>query len=283
MQRKLTGEPPRLAMPPGAVDTQMHLYLEGFPARPGGPPLPLGRAGIPEYKQVMHWLGIERVVVTQGNAYQFDNGCLLEAVRRLGGKARGVAVVTGDTSEADLQRLAEAGIRGARIMDLPGGAAGLSHLAAVDARVAPLGWCIAVQFDGSHILDHMALLESVRSRFVIDHHGKVFSGVEPGDPQVDAVKRLIDRGNGYFKLAGCYESSRSGGPDYADIGAVAREIVAHAPERVIWGTNWPHNMARTAEDYPDDGALLDLLLDWAPDEAVRRRILVDTPAELFGF
>jgi len=277
------GEPPRLVMPPGAIDTQMHLYLDGFPAQPGGPPLPLGRAGIPEYEQVMRWLGLERVVVTQGNAYQFDNSCLVEALRRLGDMARGVAVVTGDMSAQELQRLAEAGVRGARIMDLPGGAVGLSHLAAVDVLVAPLGWCIAVQFDGSHILDHMALLESVRSRYIIDHHGKFFAGAAPGDRQVDAVKRLLDRGNCYFKLAGCYESSRTGGPTYADIGAVTREIVAHAPDRVVWGTNWPHNMARAEADYPDDGALLDLLLDWVPDAAVRRMILVDTPADLFGF
>ncbi len=281
MERRLTGPKPALAMPPGATDTQMHVYLDGFPAQPGGPPLPRGRAGIAEYRQVMGWLGIERVVVTQGNAHQFDNGNLLAALRALGPVARGVAVVTGTTSEAELQRLHAAGVRGARIMDLPGGAAGLSRLAEVNARIRGTGWVMAVQFDGSHILDHLPLLEAIEGRFILDHHGKFFCGVTPDDPRVAAVRRLVDRGNCWFKLAGCYESSLGGPPRYEDVGAVARTIVAHAPERVIWGTNWPHNQATSAADYPDDGALLDLLLDWAPSAADRRRILVDNPGELF--
>jgi len=281
MERRITGPKPRLKMPAGAVDTQMHLYLDGFPARPGGPLLPRGRAGPAEYRSVMDWLGIERVVVTQGNAHQFDNGNLVAALAALGPIARGVAVVTGETDDAELQRLHDAGVRGARIMDLPGGAVGLSQLAEVDARVRALDWVLAVQFDGSNILDHLPKLEAIRGRFILDHHGKFFCGVTPEDPRVNAVRRLIDRGNCWFKLAGCYESSRSGPPDYADIGAVARAIVAHAPERVIWGTNWPHNQATSEADYPDDAALLDLLLDWAPSEADRRRILVTNPSGLF--
>jgi D-galactarolactone isomerase len=268
-------------MPDGAVDTQMHVYLDGYPATPGGIPLPEGRAGVAEYRQVMDWLGIARVVVTQGNAHQFDNGNLVAALGAFGGIARGVAVVTGRTPDAEMARLHQAGVRGARIMDLPGGATGLSRLAEVNARAAAFGWVLAVQFDGSHILDHLPMLEAIEGRWILDHHGKFFCGVTPGDPRVAAVKRLIDRGNCWFKLAGCYESSRSGPPDYADIGAVARDIVDHAPERVIWGTNWPHNMARRTEDYPDDAALADLLLDWAPEPGARRKILVDNPMELF--
>ncbi|MFN3953987.1 MAG: amidohydrolase family protein [Pararhodobacter sp.] len=261
----------------------MHVYLDGFAAQPGGPGLPPGRAGAAEYRQVMDWLGLERVVVTQGNAHQFDNANLLTALAEFGDIARGVAVVTGATRDAELEALHAAGVRGARVMDLPGGAVGLARLAEVDARARSLDWVLAVQFDGTHLRTHLPRLEAVKSRFIIDHHGKFFDGIAPGDPRIEALKHLIDRGNCWFKLAGCYESSRAGGPEYADVGAVAREIVAHAPERVIWGTNWPHNAASTPEAYPDDAALLDLLLDWAPDPAWQRQILVDTPTRLFGF
>jgi len=270
-------------MPPGAIDTQMHVYLAGYPSAPGGVPVPKGRAGLGEYRQLMDWLGIGRVVVTQGNAHRFDNSNLVAALESFGGIARGVAVVTGETSDAELERLHGAGVRGARIMDLPGGAVGLAGVPEVNARAATAGWVMAVQFDGSHILEHLPLLERIEGRWILDHHGKFFCGVTPKDPRVAAVKRLIDRGNCWFKLAGCYESSRSGGPGYDDIGAVARAIVAHAPERVIWGTNWPHNQATSEADYPDDAALLDLLLGWAPDPADRHSILVGNPEPLFGF
>lgn len=270
-------------MPPGATDTQIHVYLDGFAAQPGGPNLPPGRAGIAQYRQVMDWLGLERVVVTQGNAHQFDNGNLMAALTAFGDIARGVAVVTEATGDTELETLHSAGVRGARVMDLPGGAVGLSRLAEVDARVRDLDWVLAVQFDGTHFLTHQSKLEAIRSHFIIDHHGKFFDGIEPGDSRIDAVKHLIDRGNCWFKLAGCYESSHVGAPGYDDVGAVARELVRHAPDRMIWGTNWPHNASLTPDAYPDDAALLDLLLDWAPDPSWRQKILVDNPAQLFDF
>ena len=97
------------------------------------------------------------------------------------------------------------------------------------------------------------------------------------------VKRLIDRGNCWFKFSGCYESSLSGGPDYADIAEVARVIANYAPQRIIWGTNFPHNFAQKTEDYPDDATLLDTSLSWLPSDAARKLALVNNPEELFGF
>ncbi|MBA5779424.1 amidohydrolase family protein [Stappia sp. F7233] len=280
--RKLSGDTPKTVLPKGATDTQMHLYLPDYPAEAGGPPVPEGTPGPDDYRQVMEWLGIDRVVVTQGNAHQFNNDCLLACVAAMGPVARGVAVITSDTPDAEMKRLHEGGIRGARIMDLAGGAVGLDGLAGVDARAHDFGWTVAVQFDGSRILAHMPKLEAIESRYIIDHHGKFFSGTTPDSAEVDAVKRLIDRGNCWFKFAGCYESSRTGGPDYSDIAAVARKIAAYAPERIIWGTNWPHNQVRRTEDYPDDAGLLDLVLGWAPQSALQS-VLVDSPARLFDF
>ncbi|MEZ5535684.1 MAG: amidohydrolase family protein [Thiolinea sp.] len=281
LERIYSGPKPDFSLPAGVIDTQLHLYKEGFPAQPGGIPVPVGVPGLAEYRQVMEWLGIERFVITQGNTYQFDNSCLLDCLQEAGEMARGVAVVTAETSEQELQQLHAAGVRGARIMDLPAGAAGLSYLPEVDKQAHKMDWCVAVQFDGSHLLQHLPLLESLQSRYIIDHHGKFFAGVRPDSPQIDALKRLIDKGNCWFKFAGCYESSRSGGPDYADIAAVAREMAAYAPQRIIWGTNFPHNMAQKTEDYPNDAHLLELALDWAGNAATQRRMLVDNPQELF--
>ncbi|MDI6024704.1 amidohydrolase family protein [Corticibacterium sp. UT-5YL-CI-8] len=282
--RKLEGKAPVHALPAGSIDTQMHVYLPGFPAQPGGPGLPPGALPTPDdYRKLMNWLGIDRVVVTQGNAHQCDNGSLLACLEAMGDISRGVAVIGGDTSDAEMQRLSDAGIVGARIMDLPGGARSLADIEAVDARTAEFGWCMAVQFDGGTLLEQESRLSRLKSRWILDHHGKFFSGITPDDPKVDAVKRLIDGGRCWFKFAGCYESSLSGGPDYSDIAAVSRLIADYAPERIVWGTNWPHNAMQRTEDYPDDAALLDTVMSWFPSDAARRLALVDNPQDLFQF
>lgn len=282
IERRLTGPKPAISLPEGAVDSQCHMYLPGFPALPGGPPNPPGALPTPDqYRQLMDWLGIGRVIVTQGNAQQADNANLVACVAAMEGLARGVGVITPATSDTEMQYLSNAGILGARIMDLPGGAIGLADIEEVDARAAAFGWVLAVQFDGSDILEHEERLAALKSRWVFDHHGKFFRGAAPDGPEIAATKRLIDRGNCWFKFAGCYESSQTGGPDFADIRENARAIAAHAPERLLWGTNWPHNLAKTTEEYPDDGALLDTVLGWL-DEEIRRRALVTNPQEFFG-
>lgn len=283
LNRTLSGSPPKTKLPQGAVDTQMHLYLPGYPSLPGGPSLPAGALPDPDqYRKVMNWLGIDRVIITQGNAHQRDNSNLVACLAAMGDVARGVGVIDSTTSDDEIDRLAKAGIVGTRIMDLPGGAVDLSELEAVDAKAAARGWMLAVQFDGSDILDHEARLGNLKSRWVLDHHGKFFSGVTPHSEQVAAVKRLIDGGRCWFKFAGAYESSRSGGPDYADIAAVARDLASYAPERIVWGTNWPHNLAREQADYPDDAALTDTVLGWLPDEKAIALALVRNPEELFN-
>ncbi len=281
--RTFEGDKPRMVMPKGAIDTQMHMYLPGFPALDGGPPVPEGTPGPEEYRRLMKWIGIDRVVITQGNAHQRDNGNLMASLRAMGDVAKGVAVVTRDTPLDEIQELIDVGVVGARIMDLPGGAVDLTHLEEIDSIAQELGWCVAVQFDGSNIIDHEKHLSAIKSRWIFDHHGKFFAGVTPDNPQVAALKRLIDKGNCWFKFAGCYESSRSGGPDFEDIAAVARVIADYAPDRIIWGTNWPHNNAKTTEEYPDDADLLDTVLSWLPSDEARKKALVTNPEELFGF
>jgi D-galactarolactone isomerase len=283
LARTLSGHAPKTQLPKGAVDTQMHMYLPGYPSLPGGPGLPAGALPDPDqYRAVMRWLGIDRVIITQGNAHQRDNSNLVACLEQMGDVARGVGVIDGETSETELDRLAASGVVGTRIMDLPGGAVGLSELEAIDAKAASRGWMLAIQFDGSNILDHETRLANLKSRWVFDHHGKFFSGVTPDSDQVAAVKRLMDRGQCWFKFAGVYESSKSGGPDYADTAAVARALAAYAPERIVWGTNWPHNLAREQADYPNDADLTDTVLGWLPDQSALQLALVKNPEELFA-
>ncbi|MBP2550491.1 D-galactarolactone isomerase [Neorhizobium galegae] len=281
--RPLSGREPAISLPRGSVDAQMHMYLPGYPALPGGPGLPAGDLPTPaQYRQLMAWLGIDRVIITQGNAQQRDNSNIIACLAEMGDVARGVAAVGAGVSDAELDQLQQAGVVGLRIMDLPGGATDLSALETLDAKAYARGLMLAIQFDGSKILEHETRLAALKSRWVFDHHGKFFAGVTPDSPQVAVTQRLIDAGNCWFKFAGVYESSKSGGPAYEDVAAIARLLAAHAPERIVWGTNWPHNLAREQKDYPDDAELLETVLSWLPDEAALQRALVDNPEELFA-
>lgn len=280
--RPLDGTAPKLETPPGATDCHIHLYLPGHAPQPGGPGI-IELATVEDYRRVQRRLGLERVVVTQSNAYQFDNGALLEALDQLGtASARGVAVVTPDTPDATLRSWHEQGIRGARIMNLPGGAVTHRDMPEVERRIRDLGWHLMVQFNSQHLLDnYLDGLRHIETEYIIDHIGKFMPPVPADDRRVDEILRLLDRGNAWFKICAGYEASLTGGPHYEDVGAIARRVIAHAPERILWGSNWPH-VGVPREQYPDDAEQLDVLLAWA-EPGVRRKILVDNPAALYGF
>lgn len=282
MSRPLDGPSPKLQTPPGTVDTHIHIYTKDHEGQPGGPPPPAEPATVEDYAVVQKRLGIDRAVIVQSNAYQLDNSCLLEALEQMGDKARGIVNLKSDVTEGELARLDKLGVRGVRIMQLPGGAVGLDQLLPLNDRIQTFGWHPIVQFDGCEMPEHEGLLNQVRGNYIIDHTGKFLSPVSTEHPAFHTLLRLIDRGNCYVKISACYESSRTGGPDFADVGALASKLIEHAPERMLWATNWPH-VSQSAETYPDDGALLDLLLHWAPDEKVRQAMFVDNPAKLYGF
>jgi D-galactarolactone isomerase len=281
MQRPVSGRVPRLKVPPGACDTHIHFYRGTYPRAPRGP-APPPDAWVPEYRQLQRWLGLERVVVVQPNAYGDDNRCTLDAVAALGSAARAVVVVRPEVSEAELQRLTEAGARAVRIMSLPGGALQLDMLHQVAARVRAVGWHPIVQLDGRTLPEHEASLRRIEGDYVIDHTGKFLVPVSPEHEAFKCLLRLVERGNCYVKLSAPYEVSVAGPPRYEDVGRLAKALVRAAPERMLWASNWPHPSA-PADKYPNDADLLDLLLDWAPEEATRQRILVDNPARLYGF
>lgn len=272
---------PAIKVPAGACDTHMHVYYAGHPAAPTAafPPPP----GPPEaYRQVQRRLGLERVVVVQPSAYGFDNEPTLRAMRDLSPGARGVAVVGPATPQAELERLTAAGIRGARFFMLPGGALPWEDLGPTAALVHGFGWHVVFQMDGRFLHERIGLLKSFPGDIVIDHNGKFLEPVGLEHPGMKALFELLDTGRVWLKVSAPYETSKTGHPAFEDVSVMARAFVRHAPERILWASNWPHPN-QPKDGRTDEAMLLDILADWAPDEAVRRKILVDNPAKLYGF
>ncbi len=150
------------------------------------------------------------------------------------------------------------------------------------ARVAALGWHVQFQMDGRLFHEREGLLKRLQCPLVIEHVGKFLEPVTPDHPGFRTLLRLVDTGRCWVKLSGAYMLSVAGPPYYPDIGVLAKALVKHAPERLVWASNWPHPLpSRTTP--PDDVTLLDLLLDWAPDPGIRNRILAANPARLYGF
>ena len=277
----MSARKPALKLPAGATDTHMHVYLAEVPPAPGGPPLP-GDFRAEQYREMQQRLGLSRVIVVQPNAYQDDNRVTLGAIRALSPGAKGVGVVKPGVTDAEIERLTQGGIVAQRIFQLPWGAVGFDRMRDVMSRVHPFGWHANIQLDGRELPQWESAIKSLPGRFVIDHVGKY---LEPVTPEADAFKsllRLLDTGRCWVKLSAPYETSKTGAPKYEDVGRLAKALVKHAPERMLWASNWPHPSA-PRDNPPDDADLLDLLLDWAPDEAVRSKILVDNAAELYGF
>jgi D-galactarolactone isomerase len=271
---------PMLKAPPGSCDTHMHIYDHRFPTAPTAKFTPPD-ASVPDYLAMRARLGVARTVVVQPSTYGKDNRCTLEAMAAIGPSARGVAVVDETVTDAELQRLTALGIRGIRFFMLGGAPLPLEILEIMSARVAPFGWHVVFQMDGRNLADHEALLNRLTSTLIIDHTGKFLEPVETGHPGFHTLLRLLDNGRTWAKLSAPYETSKLGPPYYDDVGKLAKALVKAAPERMLWATNWPHPTPGVV--IPDDASMLDMLLDWVPDEATRNKVLVDNPAKLYGF
>jgi D-galactarolactone isomerase len=150
------------------------------------------------------------------------------------------------------------------------------------ARAGNFGWHVQLQLDGRQLPEREALLKRLEGTLVIDHNGKFLEPVAVDHPSFKSLLRLLENGRTWVKLSAPYETSKKGPPLYPDVGTLAKALVKAAPERCVWASNWPHPSV-PAEQRPDDADLLDLLLDWAPDEKTRNKILVDNPAKLYGF
>ena len=274
-------EAPRLKPPAQATDCHHHNYDPRYPVDPISTLRP-GEALVEDYRALQHRIGTTRNVIVQPSTYGTDNRCALDALATFGQAARAVVVVNETVSDAELQRMDRLGVRGIRFNLLQAGATTTAMIEPLSKRIHDLGWHIQINAPADRLTDAMPILERVPTLVVLDHLAHV--------PQPDGVKHplfarvlaLLDKGRTWVKLSGAYTDTRSGPPTYADSSAVARAYVKAAPERLVWGSDWPHPTEQQKQ-LPDDAVLFDLLLDWAPDEALRHRILVENPVALYGF
>ena len=276
---------PRTGFPALACDCHAHILgpasrFAYSPDRVYTPPDCL----LPDYRAMLATLGVERAVLVQPSVYGTDNTVMLDALREGGPAFRGVAVVDWDVADREIESLHALGVRGVRVnvVDVKegGGVLPVERLRGLARRVAPLGWHVELL---AHVDEFPALdrdLADFPADVVFGHLGYMRTDRGAHAPGFRALVRLLAAGRAWVKLTGPYRIS-AGAMPHADVTAFARELVRAAPDRVVWGSDWPHVMVKGA--MPNDGDLADLLPDWIPDEALRRRVLVDNPARLYGF
>jgi len=281
-------EAPKLKAPPGACDCHHHIYDPARfpPSRPSAQQVPNAR--VEDYRLLQRRLGLSRDIVVTPTPYPApvsDNQVTLDAIRQLGPNARGVVIVYPEITDAELKAYDAAGVRGVRYSLTSGrpGAASTASPADIEAmskRVNALGWHVQFNTTAEQIVAAEDLLKRLASPIVFDHMGHLPQPEGIGHPGFRIIRELIDKGRTWVKLSVTYDSSKDGPPGYADVNRVGQAYVRAAPERLVWGSNWPHPSEPAK---PDDAMLFDLLAQWAPDEATRNRVLVQNPETLYGF
>jgi 2-pyrone-4,6-dicarboxylate lactonase len=274
---------PRFALPPDACDAHCHVYgpADRFPYAPE-------RAYTPpdapkEGLVALHdRLGVTRAVIVQASCHGTDNRAMLDAIATSAGRYRGVAIVDDGVSDAELAALHQGGVRGVRFNFVRhlGGVPDLQVFHRVVERVAALGWHLILHLDAVDIADFSALFRQLPVPFVIDHMGRVNAADGVQQPPFRALLELMKLETCWVKVCGAERVSASG-PPFHDAVPFAAALIAAAPDRVLWGTDWPHpNLAR---HMPNDGDLVDLVPLLAPDTGLRRKLLVENPARLYSF
>jgi predicted TIM-barrel fold metal-dependent hydrolase len=275
---------PRLAAPPGASDCHIHVYDPRYPLqRPDA--RAVSDAGVEQYRLLQQRLGTANVVVVQPAAHGTDNRVTMDAVTALGGvrHACGIAVVTADVADGELRALDAGGIRGLRFTqhDPRTAITTPEMIEPLARRVQEFGWHVQLHLLAAQIVALRAVIERLPGTLVIDHMARLPQPEGLAHPAWGIVKRLLDGERTWVKLSGAYLDSRVGSPGYGDVHSVARAFVESAPERCVWGSDWPHPTERATK--PDDAVIFDLLGEWAGTEERRRAILVDNPCNLYGF
>ncbi|HEY4253855.1 MAG TPA: amidohydrolase family protein [Roseomonas sp.] len=275
-------EAARTPAPPDATDCHFHIYDRRFPATAGATLLPPD-ATVENYRALQRRTGTSRGVLIQPSTYGTDNRLHLESMHALGrDRFRMVAVVNDRVTDAELRRLHTQGVRGIRFNLIQAGTTTIDMLEPLSRRIAPLGWHCQIHMTGTQIGDANDLLLRLPSGIVFDHRARLPAAQGLNSPGFTTVLRLLGRGRTWVKLSGLYMDSNAGPPGYADSVAIAKAFFAANPQRMVWGSDWPHP-TEALDNKPDDAKLFDLLTDCVPDAAARRRVLVDNPAELYDF
>jgi D-galactarolactone isomerase len=277
--------PPKLKAPPNACDCHHHIYDPArFPMVPTpGRPAP-SNGSMQEFRLLQKRIGTTRHVVVQPRNYGVENEVTLDALKQAAGNARGVAVVRPTITDAELKRYHEAGVRGIRfsIGDPKSRVVHPDMIEPLATRIAPLGWHIQFNMEGEQVVELADLLRRLPTQLVFDHLGNPPLPAGIDHPSHAVIRGLIDKGRTWVKVSGAYSNTKIGPPDYPEATKIAQTFIKAAPERMVWGSDWPHP-TMPDNNKPDDALLFDLLMVWAPDEKIRNRILVNNPETLYGF
>lgn len=274
---------PRFRPPPGAVDAHCHVFGPGaqFPYAPQRKYTP---CDAPKAKLwgLRDYLGFARNVIVQATCHGTDNRALADALEDSAGRARGVATVAADVPDRELRALDAAGVRGVRfnfvrrLVDTTPRAV----LLEIARRVAPLGWHVVIYFEAAELPELYDFFAALPTTVVVDHMGRPDVTKEVDGPEFELFIRLMrEHGNIWSKVSCPDRLSRSGAPGYDDVVPFARRVVESFPERVLWGTDWPHPNLKS--HMPDDGALVDFIPRIAPTAQLQRQLLTDNPARLY--
>jgi len=277
---------PQTKLPKGAIDTHVHVFARGYwlsPARGYTPP----DATLADLRHLHKTLGVERVVFTQPSIYGTDNSAILDGMAALNAdaanSARGVVAVGGDVTDKQLEALDARGVRGVRLnTDNKGGMPiEFRDIPRFADRIKPLGWHFEFLFPGKDILALMPVFKALAIPMSIGHfaYQPATAGVKA--PGFQALLGLMRGGNTWMKISGANRVSATDLPPYDDVKPLAAALIEAAPDRIMWGTDWPHPNKYIAN--PNDGDLVDAFGDWVGDEGLRRKIMVDTPARFYRF
>jgi 2-pyrone-4,6-dicarboxylate lactonase len=274
---------PAFKMPAGAIDTHTHIFGPNaqYPysaTRPYTPP----DAPLSMFRALHEKIGVERAVIVNATVHGFDNRVVTDAIAQSGGKYKGIANINNAMSDADLAALDQAGIRGCRFAFLKrlGGVGDINAFRRLVDRVAAIGWHVDVYLEQGTIREFIPILSALPTTYVIDHMGTIDAGKGLDDPEFKALLDLQKNdAKCWVKITGLERASASG-PPFHDSVPFAKSLIGNAPDRVIWGTDWPHPNVKFM---PNDGDLVDLVPLYAPEAATRNKLLVDNPVRLFKF
>ncbi len=218
----------------------------------------------------------------QASCHGTDNSAMVDAIRRGGGRYAGVAMVDDSFTDRDLGALHNSGIRGVRFNFVAhlGGAPEMNEFWRIIDRVTPLGWHVVLHFDAVDLPAYADVLDRLPVPYVIDHLARIDAARGLDQEPFARLCELLRDERAWVKISGAERLSAAGPPGYADVVPYARAVIDIAPDRILWGTDWPHPNVR---QMPDDGDLVDVLAAFAPDEATRTKILVDNPTRLYEF
>jgi predicted TIM-barrel fold metal-dependent hydrolase len=273
---------PNVSAPAKACDSHAHVFgpADVYPYDPGRSYTPPD-APYAAYRKMLDVLGVERACLVQPSVHGTDNTAMLDAIKESDGAFRGIAVVESGVTDAELQRLDDRGVRGLRINLQFDGRDALKGIDRTAERIAPMGWHLQFLANIANFADVLSDLRQLPVDVLFDHlaHMPTTHGLD-AKPFQDLLA-MMGGGRCWVKLSGPYRTTQEKGVPFSDTLPFVRALVEAAPERIIWGTDWPHPHLEIP--MVNDGDLMDLLVEWVPDDDTRHRVLVENPARLFGF